>query len=103
MSFELDCVKHDIFGGTYVDLPTASPASTVTPGMTAAAAAITPTPVAATPSPVATVSAFVSPAPTQPPEEKNEVPGFEAVLVMLSVLVVFVVFVVLYVKSKRGN
>lgn len=103
MSFELDCVKHEIFGGTYADLPTASPASTVTQGMTAAASAISPTPVAATPSPVATVSAFVSPAPTQPPEEKKEVPGFEAVLVMLSVLVVFVVFVVLYVKSKRGN
>ena len=94
-------MKHEIFGGTYADLPTASPASTVTPGMTAAAAsAITPTPVAATPSPVATVSAAMSPAPTQPPEEKKEVPGFKAVLVMLSVLVVFEV---LYVKSKRGN
>ncbi len=33
MSFELDCVKHEIWGGTYADLPTASPASTVTPGM----------------------------------------------------------------------
>jgi len=57
-------VKHEIFGGTYADLPTASPASTVTPGMTAAASTITPTPVAATPSPVATVSAAMSPAPT---------------------------------------
>ena len=59
MSFELDCVKHEIFGGTYADLPTASPASTVTQGMTAAASAITPTQ-AATTSPVATASAVIS-------------------------------------------
>ncbi|NQE45672.1 hypothetical protein C5S31_06610 [ANME-1 cluster archaeon GoMg2] len=85
---------------TKTETPTATSASTVTPGMRAAAppaSAITPTP-AATPSP--TASAFVSPAPTQPPEEKKEVPGFDAVTVLLGVLVVFVV---LYVKSKRGN
>ena len=79
-------------GAMKTETPTASPASTVTQGMTAAA------PAAATPSP--TVSAFVSPAPTQSPKEKKEVPGFEAVTVLLGVLVVFVV---LYVKSKRGN
>lgn len=81
------------------ETPTASPLSTVTPGMTAAAppaSTITPTPAAATTSPVATASAFVSPAPTQTPEEKKELPGFEAVTVILGVLVV------LYLKSKRG-
>ena len=86
---------------TKTETPTASPASTVTPGMTATAPASTITPTqTATPSPVATASAVVSPTHTQSPEEKKEVPGFEAVLVMLGVLVVFVV---LYVKSKRGN
>ena len=75
---------------TETEAPTASPASTVTQGMAAAApqaSTITPTP-AATSSPVATASAVVSPAPTQSPEAKKEVPGFEAVLVMLGVLVV---------------
>jgi len=83
---------------TKTETPTASPASTVTPGMSEAAPAstITPTP-AATPSPVATVSAFVSPAPTQSPEAKKEVPGFEAVFAILGVLVV------LYLKSRRDN
>jgi hypothetical protein len=90
-------VKHEIFGGTYTDLPTASPASTVTPGIIAAAAStITPTQ-AATLSPVATASTFASPTPTQPPEEKKEVPGFGAVFAMLGI------FAVLYLKSKRGN
>ncbi|MFV9678112.1 MAG: hypothetical protein ACNYVW_10755, partial [Methanosarcinales archaeon] len=80
---------------TKTETPTASSASTVTQGMSeAAASAITPTP-AATPSPVATASAFVSPAPTQSPEAKKEVPGFDAVLVMLGF------FVVLYLKSRR--
>ena len=67
--------------------PTALPSSIATQGMSEAApaSAITPTP-AATSSP--TVSAFVSPTPTQSPEAKKEVPGFEAVLVMLGVLVV---------------
>ena len=71
---------------TKTETPTASPSSKVTPGMTAspAASTITPTP-AATTSP--TASAVVSPAPTQPPEEKKEVPGFEAVTVMLGLLV----------------
>ena len=79
---------------TKTETPTASSASTVTQGMSeAAASAIMPTP-AATPSPVAT-AAFVSPVPTQPPEAKKEVPGFDAVLVMLGVLVV------LYLKSRR--
>ena len=79
---------------TKTETPTATSASTVTPGMSeAAASAITPTP-AATPSPVAT-AAVVSPAPTQSPEAKEEVPGFDAVLVMLGVLVV------LYLKSRR--
>ncbi len=78
------------------ETPTASPSVTVTQGMTAAAPAstITPTP-AATPSP--TVSAFVSPAPAQPPEEKKEVPGFEAVFAILGILAV------LYLKSRRDN
>jgi len=72
---------------TKTETPTASPASTVTQGMTATAPASTITPIpAATPSP--TVSAVVSPAPTQSPEAKKEVSGFEAVLVMLGVLVV---------------
>ena len=84
---------------TETETPTASPASTVTPGMAAApaASAITPTP-AATPSP--TASAVAAPVPTQSPEAKKEVPGFEAVTAMLGFLVVFVV---LYVKLKRGN
>jgi len=79
---------------TKTETPTATPSSTGTPGMTTAApaSAITPAP-AATPSP--TVSAFVSPTPTQPPEEKKEVPGFEAVIAMLGF------FVVLYLKSRR--
>ncbi len=96
MSFELDCVKHEIFGGTYADLPTASPASTVIQGMTAAASAITPTQ-AATPSPVATASAVISPTPTQPPEGKKEIPGFEAVLAILGLLAIQ------YIKSRRRN
>lgn len=87
---------------TKTETPTASPAFMVAQGMSEAAPAstISPTPTAATSSPVATASAFVSPAPTQPPEAKKEIPGFEAVTVMLGFLVVFVV---LYVKSKRGN
>jgi hypothetical protein len=76
------------------ETPTASPSSIATQGMSEAAPAstITPTP-AATPSP--TVSAFVSPAHTQSPEEKKEVPGFEAVLVMLGI------FAVLYMKARK--
>lgn len=78
---------------TKTETPTVSHAATVTPGMTAAAAPpasiLTPTPAAATPSPpVATASAVVSPAPTQPPGEKKEVPGFEAVFAILGLLVV---------------
>jgi hypothetical protein len=83
---------------TKTETPTASPASTVTPGMAAVAPAsiITPIP-AATSSPVATASAVVAPVPTPPPDEKKEVPGFEAVTVMLGLLVV------LYLKSRRDN
>ncbi|NQE45675.1 hypothetical protein C5S31_06625 [ANME-1 cluster archaeon GoMg2] len=79
---------------TETETPTATPASTVTQGMAAvpAASTITPTP-AATPSP--TVSAFVLPTPTQSPEEKKELPGFEAVFTILGVLVIQ------YMKSRR--
>jgi len=80
---------------TKTETPTASPASTVTQGMAATpTSTITPTS-AATPSP--TVSAFVSPAPTQSPEEKKEVPGFEAVFAILGLLAI------LYINSKRDN
>ncbi|NQE45416.1 hypothetical protein C5S31_05285 [ANME-1 cluster archaeon GoMg2] len=82
-------------GAMKTETPTATPLSTVTSGMTAAAlpaSTITPTQ-AATPSP--TVSAFVSPTPTQSPEAKKELPDFEAVFAMLGLLVVQ------YLKSRR--
>ena len=81
---------------TKTETPTASPASTVTQGTAAApsASTIKPTQTAATTSPVAT-SAFVSPAPTPSPGEKKEIPGFEAVLVMLWI------FAVLYMKARK--
>jgi hypothetical protein len=81
---------------TKTEAPTASPSSIATQGMSEAAPAstITPTP-AATPSPVATASAVVAPVPTQSPEAKKEVPGFEAVFTILGVLVIQ------YIKSRR--